>query len=313
MKVLDNKPKIAIKNILFATDFGVLANRALPFAVALADRYGAKLYAAHVIPQEAYALARPESMERILREAQDYAGYALNQVIGPLAHRGYSCEALVGEGSPGEVITEFSQTYAADLVVVGTSSRAGLGKLFLGSVAEEIIREAPCPVLTVGPHVVTDPSAGIQRILCAADFSMGSVRAAEFATSLAYEYRAHLMLLHVIEGILKDSPHLAMQLTEKRLLDLVPPEPELQHEPEVVVEIGPVAERILGVANELSADLIAMGVRGVGAFAQTASHFGSIAHKVVSLASCPVLTFGGLHQPENNNEKEQSSWSPQRS
>ncbi|HEX4920277.1 MAG TPA: universal stress protein [Candidatus Bathyarchaeia archaeon] len=313
MKVLDNKPKIAVKNILFATDFEVMANRALPFAVALAGRYGARLYAAHVIPQEAYALARPESIERILKEAQDYARYALNQVIGPLGHRGYSCEALVGEGSPGEVITEFSQTYAADLVVLGTSSRAGLGKLFLGSVAEEVIREAPCPVLTVGPHVVTDPSAGIQRILCAADFSMGSVRAVQFATSLAYEYRAHLTLLHVIEGILKDSPDLAMQLTEKRLLDLVPPEPELQREPEVVVEIGPVAERILRVANELSADLIAMGVRGAGAFAPTASHFGSIAHKVVSLASCPVLTFGGLHQPENNNEEEQSSWNPQRS
>lgn len=313
MKALGNKPKIAIKNILFATDFGALANRALPFAVALAHRHGAKLYAAHVIPQEAYGLARPESMERILREAHDYAGYALNQLIGPLAHRGYSCEALVGEGNPGEVITEFSETYAADLLVVGTSSRAGLGKLFLGSVAEEIIREAPCPVLTVGPHVVTDPSAEIQRILCAADFSMGSVRAAEFATSLAYEYRAHLMLLHVIEGILKDAPHLAMQLTEKRLRDLMPPEPELQYEPEVVVEIGPVAERILGVANELSADLIAMGARGLGAFAHTASHFGSIAHRIVSLASCPVLTFGALHQPGNNNEKEKSSWKPQRS
>lgn len=77
MKVLETKPRIGLKNILFATDFEVLANRALPFAVALADRYGAKLYAAHVIPQEAYAMARPESMEQILKEAQDYAGWVM--------------------------------------------------------------------------------------------------------------------------------------------------------------------------------------------------------------------------------------------
>jgi nucleotide-binding universal stress UspA family protein len=131
MKVLETKSKIGLKNILFATDFETLANRAMPFAVALAHRSGAKLYAAHVVPQEAYALARPESMERILKEAQDYAEYALDQVIGPLRHRGYSCEALVGVGSPGEVITRFAEMRAADLIVVGTSSRAAWASCFL--------------------------------------------------------------------------------------------------------------------------------------------------------------------------------------
>ncbi len=63
MKALEVKQQIALKNILFATDFDASANRALPFAVALADRYKAKLYAAHVIPQETYAFSRPESVE----------------------------------------------------------------------------------------------------------------------------------------------------------------------------------------------------------------------------------------------------------
>jgi nucleotide-binding universal stress UspA family protein len=300
MKVLEIKPKIALKNILFATDFEVLANRALPFAVALADRYGAKLYAAHVIPQEAFAFARPESVEQILKEAQDYTGYALNQVIGPLRHHGRRCEPLLGEGRVAEVLIEFVQQYAADLIVVGTSSRAGLGKLFLGSVAEEIIREAPCPVLTVGPHVTSEVSAGVQSIVCATDFSPESLRAAELAVSLAHEHQAHLTLVHVVEGILRDSPHLAMQLTENRLREVIPPEADLQYEPQVVVEIGPVGERILGVAADLSADMIVMGVRGAGAFAQMASHFGSIAHKVVSLATCPVLTVGNVQKRDNN-------------
>lgn len=300
MNVLETKPKIGLKNILFATDFEVLANRALPFAVALADRYGAKLYAAHVIPQEAYAYARPDSVERILKEAYDYAGYKLNQLIGPLRHQGLSCETLLDDGRPGEAILGLALRHAADLVVVGTCSRAGLGKLVLGSVAEEIIREAPCPVFTVGPHVATGPSAGFQSIVCATDFSPGSVRAAEFAAALAHEYRAHLTLTHVVERILRDAPRLALQATEQRLRELVPPEQELLYEPEVVVEIGPAAERILSVAAELSADLIAMGARGVGGFAQTASHFGSIAHKVVALAKCPVLTVGATPEPEND-------------
>jgi nucleotide-binding universal stress UspA family protein len=179
-----------------------------------------------------------------------------------------------------------------------------LGKLFLGSVAEEIIREAPCPVLTVGPRVVTEPSAGIQSIVCAVDFSPGSMRAVELAIFLTDEYHAHLTLTHIVEGILRDSGHLAMQLTANRLRDLIPPQSELPYEPGVVVEFGPVADRILTIASDVSADIIVMGARGVGSFAQTASHFGSIAHKVVGLANCPVLTVGGLHQLENDNGKE---------
>ena len=300
MKVLETKPKIALKNILFATNFEVVANRALRFAVALATRYGAKLYAAHVIPQEAYAFAHPDSAERTLREAEDYAGYKLDQIVSPLKNQGRPCEALLGNGSAAEVITGFAHRYTADLIVVGTSSRSGLGKLFLGSVAEEIIREAPCPVLTVGPRVVTESSPGFQSMLCATDFSPPSTRAVDFAVSLAHEFRAHLTLTHVVTGILRESPHLAVRLTEKRLRGLIPSEPELQYRPEVLVEIGPVAERILTIAADLSADMIIIGARRAGAFAPTVSHFGSIAHKIVSLATCPVLTVGETHEPHND-------------
>src|SRR5450759_1596335 len=98
MKTLEVKQQIALKNILFATDFEASASRALPFALALADRYGAKFYAAHVIPQEASALAHPGSADRILQEIQEHANCALNQIIDPLRHRGQSCEALLGHG-----------------------------------------------------------------------------------------------------------------------------------------------------------------------------------------------------------------------
>lgn len=294
MKTLELKPQIAIQNILFATDFEVSASRALPFAFALAARYGAKLCAAYVVPPDTYVLSRPESVERILKQVQDYSTYSLNQIVDLAKHRGLPCEALLGEGNVAEVLMEFVRTHAADLVVVGTTSRAGWGKVVLGSVAEEVIREAPCPVLTVGPHVTTLASSGIHSVVCATDFSPASLRAVEFAMSLACEYEAHLTLVHVSEGSLRDSSHLAIQQEENRLRGLIPPEPELLYRPEVVVGTGSVAERILEVSADFSADFIVMGVRGAGAFAQTASRFGSIAHRVVALASCPVVTIGDV-------------------
>jgi len=298
MKTLKLERQIALKNILFATDFEAPSSRALPFAVAMANRFGAKLYAVHVISQEAYALASSESVDRILKETRDYAVYALNQIAGPLRHHGVRCGVLVGEGDVSEVIEEFIHTYSADLLCVGTSSRAGLGKVLLGSVAEELIRESACPVLTVGPQVVTLASAGVHSIVCATDFSPASARATEFAVSLADEYEAHLTLVHVIEGRLKDLPQLAIQVTERRLRETIPPEPELLFEPEVVVETGAAGGRILRLAADLAADVVVIGVRGAGAFAHTASRFGSIAHEVVSFAPCPVLTVSAEQKPE---------------
>lgn len=195
-----------------------------------------------------------------------------------------------------DVLMEFVRSHGVDLVVVGTRSRGGLGKVLLGSTAEEIIRVAPCPVLTVGPHVTAVASVGVRSVVCATDFSLGSLRAAEFAVSLAHEYEADLTLVHVVDEILPESPGRVIQLSEQRLREMIPSEPQLRYEPEVLVEIGSVAERILAAANEVLADIIVMGVRGAGAFAQTASHFGSIAHRVVALAQCPVMTVGDLQK-----------------
>lgn len=290
--------QIAIKNILFATDFDVSASRALPFAVALAKRHGAKLYAVHVIPPEAYALASPESFKRALAEAEDFAGYSLNQLLGPLRSHGVSCEALLGDGNVTEVIKELVQKRAVDLLVVGTSGRMGLGKVFLGSVAEELIRESLCPVLTVGPHVTTLASSGVQHIICATDFSPTSTRAVEFAVLLAEEYRAHVTLFHVLEGRLPTSLQFAIEFTERRLRESLPAEIDLPFKPELVVDTGAVADHIVNLAADLSADIIVMGAHGAGSFAETAGRLGSIVHRVVAFAPCPVLTVSNVQKLE---------------
>lgn len=170
--------------------------------------------------------------------------------------------------------------------------------MFLGSVSEELIRESACPVLTVGPHVTTLASDGIRTIACPTDFSEASKRATQFAVSLADEYQAHLTLVHILQGGQKDSLYVATQVTEKRMLETIQGEPELTYRPEVLVESGSVADRILKLATDLSADIIVMGARGVGSFAEMVSHFGSITHKVVSHAHCPVLTVSDVQKHE---------------
>ena len=131
MKAEVTLSRIAIKSILFATDFETLAGRALPFALALIDRYGAKLYLTHVVPPKAYAFAHPNSMECILRDEKDYASYRLNQILASVRRPGRTCEILVGEGEVAPALAAFAHARDADLLIVGTQSRGGLGKLVL--------------------------------------------------------------------------------------------------------------------------------------------------------------------------------------
>jgi nucleotide-binding universal stress UspA family protein len=167
------------------------------------------------------------------------------QIIDPLRQNGQRCGILSGCGDVLDVLMEFVRKDSVDLVLVSTGSRHGLGKVLLESTAEEIIRVAPCPVLTVGPHVTAVASVGVRSILGTTDFSLASLRAAEFAVSLAHEYQADLTLVHAVDEALTESPDRGVQLNEQRLRQMIPSEPKLLYEPEVAVEIGPVAERIL--------------------------------------------------------------------
>ena len=291
METAERTKRIALKNILFAADFEASSKRALPFAVMIAEHYGAKVCAAHVIPPSVYAFSRYEAMENILRETRDYASYALNQMVEPLRRMSHPCDTVLAEGDISEELEAIAKEYFVDLIVVGTSSRSGLGKVFLGSVAEELVRESKCPVLIVGPHVSSNPQHTLRSIVCAVDFSQVSQLATELAASLAHDFQSRLSMVHVLEGILTDWPQ-ALSATEDHIRAMIPHDIDLPYTPQLLVENGSIAEHILRVATEQKADLLVMGVRGAGAFAHTASHLGSITHSVISSAFCPVITVG---------------------
>ena len=145
-------------------------------------------------PRRHMPLLRPESIERILKEAEDYAGLHAKSDHRSLQMSRATLRDAIGRGDVADVLKEWVNNHSADLVVVGTSSRAGLGKVVLGSIAEEIIREAPCPVLTVGPHVTQTPQPEFTALFAPRISHPVSLRAEEIAVSLAHEYQAHLTL-----------------------------------------------------------------------------------------------------------------------
>jgi nucleotide-binding universal stress UspA family protein len=294
MQAAQARTRITLKNILFATDFSQAADAAAPIAIQLARRYDAKVYGVHVNRFDDYTAAAPNAWaamaEAAEKETKEDAG-RLNEQLQGIEH-----EVVIGEGNLWEVLSNLISEKEIDLVVVGTRGRTGFEKVILGSVAEQILRQSPCPVLTVGPHVNpwSDEYVKMREIVYATDLATVTPVAAPYAISLAQENRAHLVLLHVIEdakaGDLVESPEV-VNVKSRKLEQLVTEQAGLWCEPTYIVEQGPAAEKILDVAKRRHTDLIVLGARPARGLA-THLNIGTV-HKVVSQATCPVLTVRG--------------------
>jgi nucleotide-binding universal stress UspA family protein len=197
MKALDALTRVQLNNVLFATDFSSAAGAAVPYATALARHYGAQLYALHVRPQAVNPMAPPESWKSLEEAAEIQADQEKQKLVQTFA--GIPIQVLIREGDLWSNLEAIIKENKVDLIVIGTRGRSGIGKFLLGSAAEEIFRQAPCPVLTVGPHSTAELEASgeFTRILLATDFSPESTAAASYAISLAQEYQACLTLMHV--------------------------------------------------------------------------------------------------------------------
>ena len=284
---------IELKNILFATDFSPAAVAAFPYAVALAEEFGAKLFAVHAKTPENYALPATEvwpianaqlerdtdELKRTLREFQP----------------ALETEVIIAEGGVTAVVEAVAKEKKADLIILGTSGRRGIGKFILGSTAEDVLRRAVCPVLTVGPHVElsTPREKKFRKILYATDFSEATALAVAYAIGLAHEHAAHLTLMHVIEHLKAGdlvAPHELEAAAMNRLNLYVEHEPGLAFPPKVMVLHGAPAEKILEVAKREGAELIVLGVRKNSDTLRATHLPAAVAHKVISEAACPVLT-----------------------
>lgn len=292
MKQIVTGASIALKNVLFATDFSHRSELALPYALSIARNYGSKLIVGHVLAESlGFPTSVREGLTAIGAVAKRETPSGLMAIEKRLAHVPHAVETR-----SGDVWTELAGIICArniDLIVIGTHGRTGARKVLVGSVAEQIFRHSPCPVLTIGPQVAGEPEsiADLHEILYATDFSDESLAALPYAVSLAQHDRARLYLLHISSELLSLETE---KVVVERLLEMVPDTAELACKPKALVEFGPPAEKILEVAEELGTDLIVLGVKRTPIRFELSPHLPQpTAYKVVSHATCPVLTVRG--------------------
>ena len=279
--------RLALKKILFATDFGPVSEAALPYAVALARRFESSIQAVHVV-----ALSELQPMFDAAPLALEGAHMRAEQEMGKLL-RSEAFEGVPHDGrvrSGIEIWTEIESVIESDkidLVVLGTHGREGLKQVVLGSVAETIFRAAPCPVLVVGPKVAKESTLPVFRdLLFATDLSPESLRALPFVQAFAEENQAEMIVVHVSQEKVQTRKEEATTAESlgKWMRELIPPKPHMEYE----VRFGDPAESILKLAADRQCDLIMLGAHHASSFA---CHLpGAVAHRIVSEATCPVLT-----------------------
>lgn len=271
-----------LRRILFPTDYSACAEHAFSHAVFLAAQFGAELHVVHAeVPSDAVEDEPTEPRPHVLSD----------EYIGTV--RLIETE----EQGPGarEVILDYARTHQIDLIVMGTHGRRGLQHFFLGSVAERVVREAPCAVLTVGP-TETKPGA-IRRLLAPVDFSGRSYEAVKHARALAEIYDAKVDLLHVVEAsfapdvyglglawsdVIPDVIDRTDKALEEIASDLLGDRKGITR-----VEVGADAAVIIEVARQ-TANLIVMSTHGRTGLERFA--LGSVTERVVQHAACPVFT-----------------------
>ena len=301
VKVLEHPPEqmqanrlVNLNNILVATDFSAVSDRALDYAIALARRYESRIVLAHVVATGGNVYVAPEMAAATHESGFSMAQEEMGQVLISGKLRDVKHETVIEQGPFWPILEALIARYEADLVVVGTHNVKGLEKFFLGSVAEQIFRQTKCPVLTVGPAVQgkTEREVEFKNILFATDFGIGAEREAAFAFSLAQEHGANLTMLHVVshaKDYSQDGLALKRDAIVHELAELVPTGSEFWCKPEFRMRLGEPAREIIEVARDMKADLVVMGAKKQ--FGITAGHsLNTVAYRVVAAVPCPVLT-----------------------
>jgi nucleotide-binding universal stress UspA family protein len=270
---------LRVRSILFATDHSPCATRAYTYATALAERFDATLHVLYV--------RRPGTP---VAGAQPLPPYA-----SPPDGASEQVCAYLQAVNPAQAILEYARQNRVDIIVMGARGQSGLRLLGLGRVAREVVRHAPCPVLTTRQPL---PMHGVRRLLAPTDFSEPSREAVGFAKRIAALAGADLDVLHVLDAAHTASaygllPAGALPAGSRREWEgEVSAFAEAAGGPEVsvtpLVEAGPAAPTIINLALQRRADLVLLST--VGRTGLRRALLGSVAESVVESSPCATLT-----------------------
>lgn len=288
------------KRIVVPTDFSDTAQTAVNLGAELAGYYKASLDLVNAVDATVYAYAG-YPFASLSKELVASAEEALNRVKLPKAADALRVSRYILSGNPAAEIVQHAKRHEADLIVVGTHGHGAVARFILGSVADRVLHEAPCPVIVTKlpkgqvKHNRKKPKP-FSRILFPTDFSETSNKALQRAIALTKDFDAELFLLHVVDDtlisthvdeerqiVLKELRRHALDEMQKQL-----PAELVQHfETVAAVKRGEPGKQICAFAETHGCDLIVMGSHGRTGVGRLL--LGSVADKVVRRANCAVF------------------------
>jgi nucleotide-binding universal stress UspA family protein len=292
------------RSILVATDLNDL-DFLLPVAIDQARMTGAMIWLLHVVPPEAYASIEAGAYPFVGKEKEYRAAEAaLSKVALDLREMNLACAYEVRRWQPVAEITSCIREHGIDRLIVGTSSRGKLGKLLVGSVAEELIRSLDIPVCTVGPHFKPLASNRPRRILLALSLRHHPEQALRFAVDLAAGLPAELVVLHISEPDLGDEGLAAGAMSKiAELLRTIQP---TEVEPHIRIRCGEPAEEIIAECSAQCPELLVLGAISASPF--IAKFRTGVAYRVIAESPCPTFTLrSGPKAKPGGNYREFSS------
>ncbi len=296
---------MTIKRILFPTDFSRCSDQALIHALSLAERYNANLLIIHVLlplEYDPYDLGHHlPDLDKVQAEIDRLSAYQVKAAIERRSYHDITIDQQTIRGiSAAPAILEFAAREGIDLIVMGTHGRRGLNHFMLGSVAEETVRFAPCPVITVREMRHQSAMTQFNQILVPIDFSDFSRDAISHAKHIAADFGSTVRLLHIVEEVIHPSFYVtgqtslttwfpeieAKSLKEMKRLAEEAPGPQVPLE--FHIKEGRAAVDIIGFSKKNLIDLIVMASHGLTGIEHLL--LGSVAEKVVRMAPCPLFT-----------------------
>jgi nucleotide-binding universal stress UspA family protein len=288
-----------IKKVLVPVDFSPPSTLAVNHGVALARKFRAKLTLLHVVESPSALLYTfPSEAEKHEAQRKEQAEKMLPALVAPEDQDDLDAVFLVRSGEIADVIESVVHEEHADVVVMGTHGRSLFSRIFIGSIAQGLLRKLGVPVLTVC-HV--SRPFEFKRILFATDFGPDSDRGFEFALDMAAQAGSDLVVAHTIDKrpeVTYETPEVRQLFDEERAQSLKQTHEKFDEFKEkatrrgisaaCVLAEGDAAQTIVRIAHENEADFIVLGMRKMGAMARAL--LGVTAEPVIRNAHVPVLS-----------------------
>jgi nucleotide-binding universal stress UspA family protein len=282
------------ETILVATDLSDL-DHLMPIALEEAGDTGARLILLHVLSTASAFNADAAGMPYFdTTSALETAKQMMHPWCAVAGRLGICCDSLVREGHPTQQIAAAARQFHVDRVLLGTRSRSKLGRLLIGSVAEQVLRSVYLPVITVGPEAHLPVDRGGERVVLHATTLRETSRpSAALACQMAAAQKAKLILLHVLPSISEmERRGLPTGINSSAMLEMRILAAQIGanccSSIEPVIAHGNPSIEILALAAERRASLIVLSATRPPALENLARD--RTVHRVLAHARCPVLT-----------------------